>query len=142
MERYSHLPREKTGPTIARYDWWMIAKITNNFGNALDSAITESTEGDKFRCATSDTTELELGIEEDKNEYGITVRVPGCYGQSINKYGDVSDGAMTDETAIVINRQQLGSNHDILKGNIVLIDTLPDGTRAVTTYTWDLKKSR
>jgi hypothetical protein len=34
-----------TGSTIARHDWWMIATITNNTGNALDSAIFEITNG-------------------------------------------------------------------------------------------------
>jgi len=134
---------KRTGSTLARHDWWMTATITNNVGYALDSAIIENTEGDKWRCATKDTTELELGIEEDKNEYGITVPVPGCYGYSITKYGERLDGyGLTDQTAIVINRQRLGPNHDILKGNLVLTDNSPDGSRTVTTYTWDLKKSK
>ena len=134
---------KKTGSTIARHDWWMIAKITHNLGNALDSAIIENTDGDKWRCATGGKTELELDINENKNEYGITVPVPGCYGYSITKYGERLDGyGLTDETAIVINKQRLGTNPDVLFGNLVLSDFSADGSRTVTTYTWDLKKSK
>ena len=134
---------KKTGSTIARYDWWMIAIIKNNFGTALDSAIIETIEGDKWRCATGDTTELELGLEEEKGIYGITVHVPGCYGYGINKYGERLNGyGLTDETAIVINKQRLGSNRDVLFGNLVQTEHAADGTQTVTTYTWNLKKTK
>src|ERR1700741_728640 len=117
-----------TGPTIIRHDWWMIATITNNTGNALDSAIFENTNGGNWGCGSNDQTELELGIEKDKNEYGITVPVPGCNG-------------LTDQTAIVINKQRLGSYPNVLSGNLVLRDSSADGTKTITTYTWDLRKS-
>ena len=134
---------KKTGSTIARHDWWMIATIKNNRGIAIDSAIIETTEGDKWRCATGDTTELELGIEEAEGIYGITVRIPGCYGYGINKYGERQNGyGLTDETAIVINKQRLGSNRDSLFGNLVQTEHAADGTQTVTTYTWNLKKSK
>ena len=133
---------KKTGSTLTRSDWWMIATIKDNVGNALDSAIIESTEGDKWRCATSDTTELEVDIEPDKMEYGITVPVPGCYGYSIDKSGVRLDGyGLTDQTAIVINKQRL-TNTNLLIGNIVWTENSPDGSRTVTTYTWNLKKSK
>jgi hypothetical protein len=39
--------QKRTGRTIVRDEWWMIASIINNFGNGLDSSIFQSTEGDR-----------------------------------------------------------------------------------------------
>jgi len=133
---------KKMGPTLVRHDWWMTATLVGNSGEAMDTAYIENTDGDKWHCRTVAKTELELGIDEEKGKYGITVAVPGCYGVSIDRYGVVYPGyGLTDETAIVINDQRLGTNHNVLSGSIVLRDSFPDGSRAITTYTWNLKKS-
>ncbi len=132
---------KRTGPKIIRSDWWMIGKITNNAGNGLDSSIFENTDGDKSRCATNDKTELELGIDEEKKEYGITVGIPGCYGTKTDRYGKTDSYGLTDQTAIVIDHQKLGPNPNLLEGRIRTVDG-PDanGSSTVTIYEWNLKK--
>ena len=134
---------QKIATTFIRCHWWMIATIKDNVAAALDSSIIETRIGDRTYCATRDTTELELGIEEDKGEYGITVPMPGCYGYAIDKYGVRRDDyGLTDQTAIVINRQPLGKSRDLFIGTLVWSDTAVDGTIIITTHTWNLKKNR
>jgi len=132
---------KRMGPKIIRSEWWMIGKITKNVGNGLDSSICENTDGEKARCATNEKTELELGIDEQKKEYGITIRIPGCYGTMTDRNGKAESYGLTDETAIVIERQKLGSNPNLLEGRTRTVDG-PDanGSESITIYEWNLKK--
>jgi len=133
--------QKKTGPKIVRDDWWMIATITNNIGNGLDSSIYEGTEGDKARCATNAKTELSLGLDEQTGDYDMSVDIPGCYGLKTDRYGKTDSFGLCDETAIVIERQRTSPNPNALKGTIRVVDG-PDasGYTVITTHEWDLKK--
>jgi hypothetical protein len=133
---------KKTGPKIIRSDWWMIATINNNVGNALDSSVFENTDGDKARCAKREKTELDLGLDEQTREYDITIAVPGCYGTKTDRYGKTDSFGLCDETAIIIERQKQGADHNVLSGQITIVDG-PDanGNKTVTVHEWNLKKS-
>lgn len=132
---------KRTGGKIVRSDWWMIGTITGNIGNGLDSSIFENTDGDKAKCATSEKTELELGIDGETNEYDITVNIPGCYGTKTDRYGKTESYGLCDETAIMINHQKLGSDPDLLEGRIRTVQG-PDasGSSIIIIYEWHLKR--
>jgi hypothetical protein len=133
--------QKKTGLKIVRDEWWMIATITNNFGNGLDSSIFQNTDGDKARCATNGKTELSLGLDEQTGDYDMSVDIPGCYGLKTDRYGKTDSFGLCDETAIVIERQRTSPNPNALKGTIRVVDG-PDasGYTVITTHEWDLKK--
>lgn len=133
----------KSGREITRSEWRMEANIKNDTGTAIHSSITESIYGDHSFCKTVAKTELELGIDEESGEYSINVPVPGCYGTVTDRYGKTDSMGVTDETAIVIERQKLGKNPDMLAGQIKTVDG-PDlnGSTTVTIYEWNLKKAK
>ena len=133
--------QKKTGPTIVRDEWWMIATITNNFGNGLDSSFFQSTEGDRAHCATNAKAELSLGLDEQSGDYDISVSIPGCYGLKTDRYGKTDSFGLCDETAILIERQKTSPNPNVLTGTIRVVEG-PDasGYTVITTHEWDLKK--
>ena len=133
--------QKKTGPTIVRDEWWMIATITNNFGNGLDSSIFQSTEGDRARCATNAKAELSLGLDEQSGDYDISVSIPGCYGLKTDRYGKTDSFGLCDETDILIERQKTSPSPNVLTGTIRVVEG-PDasGYTVVTTHEWDLKQ--
>ena len=117
---------KKTGGEIAISEWKMEATIVNNKGTAIHSMKLKSTiHGDVIDCRSEAETEVEVDIDDEAGKYGITVPVPGCEGVS-------------DQTAIVISDQILGSNRNTLSGTLVLEDDNPAGGTITTTYTWNL----
>ena len=133
--------QKRTGSKIVRDDWWMIATISNNRGNGLDSSIYENTDGDKARCATNAATELSLGIDKQTGEYDISVDIPGCYGMKTDRYGKTDSFGLCDETAILIEGQRTDPNTSTLKGTLRVVEG-PDasGYTVITTHEWNLKK--
>ena len=118
----------------------MDAVITNDTGSAVHSFYGQLGEGCIADCKTADQTELELGIDIELKEYGIRVPVPGCVGTTLCK-GITRSYAQSDATAIMIEGQPLGANHNVLSGTFT--ETFgPDrtGLKVVSTFTWALVK--
>ena len=146
--------------------WRMEADIINNSGMArsiikgnrwgksidklppyVSSSATDTTFG-----RGEDSTELLLGIIKEDNEYGFSVDIPATLGFKIRH--SIVDGVIQPiiredlseaETQILIERQQLGSNPDILTGKIIEKDTLPSDPGNIATITttreWKLTRS-
>src|SRR5438045_119736 len=70
--------QKRTGPTIVRNEWWMIATITNNFGIGLNSPSFQSREGDGAHCATNAKEEWSLGLDEKRGDNDIFWSIPGA----------------------------------------------------------------
>lgn len=132
---------KRTGPKIVISEWKMDAIITNNKGTGTNKIKSEVTDEGKSNCFGQDSSELDVGIDLVKKTYSIFVTIPDCNGLTISasraelKY--VQDGS------IMINDQPLGTNRNVLSGNLVLKDG-PDanGSLVITTYTWNLKKTK
>jgi hypothetical protein len=134
---------KKSGGEIAFYEWRMEATITNDTGTAVHTMKFSNTQGDNSYCRTAGKTELEVGVDEDAGEYGITVWVPGCYGRTYYHYGKIDSFTVTDETGIMINKQRLGANHNALSGRTRdVAGPDPSGCTTITIYEWDVKKTK
>ena len=121
---------KKTGPKIVFSDWKMEATVKEDICNVVHSYRWQNLLGDTVVCRSEEQAALEVGFDEEKGKYYISVRVPGCPGVS-------------DETEIVINDQPIPNDPNVLRGQIVLHDG-PDanGDESKTTYTWHLEKNK
>ena len=134
---------KKSGGEIDLSDWRMEATITNDTGTAVHTYKFRNKLGDESYCRAMAKTELDLGIDEDAGIYEISVPVPGCHGIATYHYGGTDSFGVTDETGIMINKQRLGTNHNVLSGRIRDIDGPdPAGCTTITTYEWNLRKTK
>ena len=117
-------------------EWHMDATITNDTGTVIHTSKYSDSHG-SGSCRNQGKTELEVGIDDEKNTYSINVNVPGCNGTQ-TRDGVDSPYPITDETAITINDQPL-SNRNILSGRTSKTDLL-SGLEITTIYTWHLTR--
>ena len=90
------------------------------------------------QCTNQGKTQLEVGIDEEKNTYSIMVYVPGCYGTQ-TRGGVTTPYPVTDETAITVDNQTIGSNRNSLSGRTHKIEQVGD-LQITTIYDWTLTK--
>src|SRR5688572_17633440 len=128
---------KRTGPGIIISEWRMDATITNDTGTATNKKKTETIVGDKSECDGQDKSELDVGIDLEAKTYAISVSIPDCNGRTITAGG--SEYEFVQDGAIFINDQRFGTNYNVLSGNLTLIDSFANGSKVVTTYTWNLR---
>jgi len=139
-------------------EWHMEASIINNKGTTKSSLNGWKRGGGYDTCmaalgAIRDTTfavgnafaELELDIYQ--GEYGFTIDIPACSGKTISKryrnfvltdtiVDDVSEG----DSQILVEKQKVGSNPNVLSGSIVYDTLQAPHSRFIQIWKWNLKK--
>ncbi len=130
---------KNSGPGIVIIERRIDASFTNNVGTASHKMKRELVEGDKLECNGEAKSELEVGFDEEKNTYSILAYVPACKGLAISAAGREWETS-EEETGIQVDNQPIGINRNNLSGSLILKDSFPDGGRAITTYTWNLRK--
>ncbi len=127
---------KRTGSEGFISEWHMDATITNDTGSVTHSSKYSDAHG-YGQCRNNGKTELEVGIDDEKHSYSISVNVPGCNGTQ-TRNGVESPYPVTDETAITINDQPLRTSNT-LSGRTSKTDLL-NGLEIITIYTWHLTR--
>lgn len=131
---------KRTGREIVTSEWTMFASFNASHGTANQNKKDRMRNGAKGDCYGEGSSELDVGIDDETNTYGITAYIPSCTGTSVTAAGTVSAAAQ-DETAIVINDQPLPENTNSLSGTLTIDEgPFPDGSAASTIYKWNLVK--
>ena len=128
---------KRTGAEAFISEWRMDATIINDTGTVIHSSKYSDSQG-SGRCTNQGKTQLEVGIDEEKNTYSIMVYVPGCYGTQ-TRGGVTTPYPVTDETAITVDNQTIGSNRNSLSGRTHKIEQVGD-LQITTIYDWTLTK--
>ena len=127
-----------TGTKIILSEWKMDATINNNTVNATNEYNFANTLGDVAECKGRDTTVQEvISIDYEEKEYYIDVQIPPCRGTATTS-GVTEPYGASDETGIVIPKQRLGDNPNVISGTLVLNEPDATGGLSVTTYKWNL----
>jgi hypothetical protein len=128
---------KQTGRGIVLYEWHMDATIKEDTVNSSEHLNFRNDLGDVAECKGQDIfVEKVISIDDEKKEIYIDVPIPPCRG-SATTAGVTGPYSATDETGIVITKQPLGNNPNVITGTLVFND--PDATgSSVTTYKWNL----
>jgi hypothetical protein len=138
-------------------EWRMEASVINNSATTKSSLNGWRRGAGYDTCmaawgAIKDTTfaegnasaELELDIYQ--GEYGFTVDIPSCAGKTISKRyrnfvltNTIVDDTSEGDSQILVEKQKVGSNPNVLSGKIELHDR-QQGRDFIQIWKWNLKK--
>lgn len=139
-------------------EWWMEANVINNKGTTKSSLNGWKRGGGYDTCmaawgAIRDTTfangnaSAELELDVYQGEYGFTIDIPSCTGQTISKRyrnfvltNTIVDDAGEGESQIRVEGQKVAGNPNVLSGTIVYDTLQAPRSRFIQIWKWNLKK--